>query len=419
MARRVFRKAALERLSSPEQLDQLIQVTHPQSWLLLLSLLAVLLAFVLWGLFGSVKTRVQGQGILLGGNVYDLAPLAAGQITRLTVGVGEMVTAGAVVAEVDQPDLAQQLTEARTRLREFQAEHRRLAAFGVQDIQLQMEVLARQRTNLEDLIQAHEERERPLAGQVEAEEGLLAQGLITRQQLLATRQRLATARSQIEQARTDLRQLASRELNAEFDLQQQRVLSEQRIRDAERLVAQLEEDYHLRTRVVSPHSGRVLEMLVDEGALVSPGVPILKLGLTGEATATLYAVLYVPTEDGKKVRAGMTVQVAPATVKPEEFGFMVGRITRVADFPATTQGMLHVLKNDQLARRLAALGAPFEVLAELEPDPATPSGYAWTSGHGPPVDIYGGTPVQARITVLAQRPLELVVPAIRKALSVY
>jgi HlyD family secretion protein len=128
-------------------------------------------------------------------------------------------------------------------------------------------------------------------------------------------------------------------------------------------------------------------------------------------------VLYVPTQDGKKIEVGMEIHVAPATVKPEEYGYLVGRVARVADFPATTRSMLHVLKNDQLARQLAATGAPFEVVAVLTPDDRTPSGFQWTSGNGPPVRIHSGTPAAARITVRTQRPLDLVVPALRKTLS--
>ena len=38
----IFRKVALERLSSPEQLDQLMQVTSPKGWLALAGLGALL-----------------------------------------------------------------------------------------------------------------------------------------------------------------------------------------------------------------------------------------------------------------------------------------------------------------------------------------------------------------------------------------
>jgi len=73
----------------------------------------------------------------------------------------------------------------------------------------------------------------------------------------------------------------------------------------------------------------------------------------------------VSSMDGKRVKPGMEIQIAPATVKQEEFGFMMGDVTYVSDFPATNQGMMRVLKNAQLVQTLAGDNAPFEVYADL------------------------------------------------------
>lgn len=61
----LFRKAALERLSSPEELDQLMQVTNPKGWLALLGLAGLILAALIWGILGHIPTIAQGQGVLL------------------------------------------------------------------------------------------------------------------------------------------------------------------------------------------------------------------------------------------------------------------------------------------------------------------------------------------------------------------
>ena len=49
MRRQLFRQVALERLSSPERLDELIEVTTPRLWLVLLGAGALFLAAVGWG----------------------------------------------------------------------------------------------------------------------------------------------------------------------------------------------------------------------------------------------------------------------------------------------------------------------------------------------------------------------------------
>ncbi|MGA1194869.1 MAG: hypothetical protein ACO36I_00070 [Candidatus Latescibacterota bacterium] len=42
--KQIFRQAALDRLSSPDQLDQLMRVTTPKGWIALMALCSVLLA---------------------------------------------------------------------------------------------------------------------------------------------------------------------------------------------------------------------------------------------------------------------------------------------------------------------------------------------------------------------------------------
>ena len=85
-ASKIFRKVALERMSSPEQLDQLLRVTTPRRWLALLSLIAILVAAVAWGYLGELTTRVSGQGVLIRtGEVRNVVPLGAGQVLELSL----------------------------------------------------------------------------------------------------------------------------------------------------------------------------------------------------------------------------------------------------------------------------------------------------------------------------------------------
>jgi hypothetical protein len=61
----IFRKESLERLSSPEQLDQLIQIVSPRSWLPLTSIgILIGLAF-LWSVIGRIPITANGKGIFV------------------------------------------------------------------------------------------------------------------------------------------------------------------------------------------------------------------------------------------------------------------------------------------------------------------------------------------------------------------
>src|SRR5260370_25267661 len=92
MTRQIFRKEALDRLASPEQLDQLMQLTSPRGWIALAGLGLLLLTAVAWGLFGSIATTVDGQGVLLrSGGLTSMAAPPAGRVTEVLVHVGDEV----------------------------------------------------------------------------------------------------------------------------------------------------------------------------------------------------------------------------------------------------------------------------------------------------------------------------------------
>lgn len=64
----MFRKVALDRLSSPEELDQLPRVTSPRSWLALLALGILLAVALAWSGFATIPITVTGRGVLAPGD---------------------------------------------------------------------------------------------------------------------------------------------------------------------------------------------------------------------------------------------------------------------------------------------------------------------------------------------------------------
>jgi len=61
----IFRKVTLERLSSPDELDRLMQITQPRAWLLLLALAGLLAAALVWAIFGTIVLDVPVSGVLV------------------------------------------------------------------------------------------------------------------------------------------------------------------------------------------------------------------------------------------------------------------------------------------------------------------------------------------------------------------
>ncbi len=58
----LFRKEALERVASPEQLDQLVKVASPKRWFSLFALGSLVAAGCAWSLLGRIPIIVKGQG---------------------------------------------------------------------------------------------------------------------------------------------------------------------------------------------------------------------------------------------------------------------------------------------------------------------------------------------------------------------
>lgn len=55
--RQIFREKSIERVSSPEQLDDYIKVTTPSVWLILSATIALLAGMIIWGVFGKIEVN--------------------------------------------------------------------------------------------------------------------------------------------------------------------------------------------------------------------------------------------------------------------------------------------------------------------------------------------------------------------------
>lgn len=416
--RNIFREVALERLSSPEQLDQMMQVTTRKGWLALASLGGVLAAALVWGIFGSIPERVGGAGILvLSGGVYEVASESDGRVAEFAVQVGDTIREGEVVARLARPDLEERIRQARARVAELDARQRQLSRFGARDAELQAAFLTQSRSSMQQSVAASEATLRALRDKVANEEQLVAQGLLTRQALLATVQEYERVREKVRGDRSEVAQLEVRGLQAENSNREALQEARFRLDEARRELAQLESDRRLTSEVVTPYTGRVLEIMAERGSFVGRGQPVLNVDLQRTGGRELEAVVYVPSVHGKKVKPGMEIHIVPSTVRREEYGHLVGRVTYVSPFPTTRKGMQRVLKNEQLVSALSGPDAPYEVHATLVPDARSASRYRWSSSGGPPIELQSGTLADGSIVVQRRRPVSMLIPQLRKQVA--
>lgn len=414
----IFRKVALDRLSSPEQLDQLMQVANPKGWLALATVGVLLAGAISWSIVGSVPERISGEGILLqSGGVFEVVSQSGGRVVDMPIRVGDLITEGQVVARLAQPELAEQLRLTRGRVAELERQAGQLEALVERDAELRASALAQRRASTEQSIRAAEVMAENLRDRIATQERLVARGLLTRQALIATRQEYEQAKENVRTGRNELAQLDVDRLQTESQHQQQLWAMRNQYHEAQRELRRLESDIVQQSNVVTPYSGQVLEVMAEQGGIAERGAPILTVSLVGKAVKNLEAVIYVPSMHGKRIRPGMTIEIVPSTVKREAFGYLIGRVTYVSDFPATPQGMLRVLKNSKLVETLSGQDAPYEVHADLIPDASNPSQYVWSSSQGPPMRIQSGTLASAQVVVNYRRPIHMVLPQLRKEVN--
>ena len=425
MSRQILRAVALERLSSPEQLDQTVQVTSPAGWLALVALLALLAGGAAWSLVGTVPEKVSGKGILINpGGVLDVIASTHGRITRFTVHDGDWVERGRVVAEVAQPDISSELEVARAKLAEAEAQYQKLIDFQQRDTALQKTYAEQKRLALVQQAAFTQSRLQWLTEREGLEAGLQAKGLIPSQRIVNTKIEINTAKEEAERVQNDIKHLDIEASTLAIGKEKERIDQEAKIAGFQREMDTLTNKLWRNTQILSPYAGTIMEFKVNAGEVVESGRALFSMlpqehrvtndGGAGPHVTDLKAKLYVRPEDGKRVRRGMAVQISPSTVKREEFGFIEGTVEDVAAIPSTEEGILRVLKNRQLVQDLSGGGAPFEVTVDLALDAKSNNGYKWSSSAGPMTEINPGTLAEGAITIRKIRLISLIIPAFER-----
>lgn len=307
MNQQLFRKVALDRLSSPEQLDEMMTVTTPKGWFLLIAVGLFVAMSLIWLFFGSISEKVSGQGIIASSTgVFNISSYGQGQVSSIEVDPGDFIKKGELVAVVSDPDISLSLKQARNEL-----------------------------------------------------------GTVTSQNEFALK-------------------------NSQINL--------------------LEMKEKQSSKISSPVSGTVLEVKVTPGEFIKPGQSIISVSMADPATDDVSSevILYIPAEEGKRIQPDMDVQITPASVKREEYGYILGKVRSISGFPVTSEAMGRTLGSKELIQKfLSGNATVMELRVTLLKDNSTPSGYLWSSRQGVPGKVGEGTICSAQVVVSKKRPITL------------
>jgi HlyD family secretion protein len=411
MEKSIFRQVSLDRLSSPEQLDQLLRVTGPRSWFALAAVFLLLAGTVLWGCVGSIDTTATGQGVIVRrGGVLNVVTRGGGLVMALKVKVGDRIEANQVIATIGQPVLAEKINSMRQTLLEAQRQRERSIQIRTNATTLQIEALDRQHANAEQQIKELEEQARLTQEQAVADEQLVTKGLITKQQAIGTRQRLVGIQDQVASLRAQQKQIDAQKFAIAAQPQQEDEEMKTRIAGLRRDLGGAEKELTMAETVASPYSGEVLEIKAHPGGSVREGEPVLSIQ---PDVQSLELVAYVPSSQAKETKVGMEVQVSPSMIKREEYGYMKGEVVYVANYPATEAALMSNFENEALVKVLSGNGPVTEIRVQLKASPRTPSGFQWSTSQGPAIAISSGTICSVGIVTRRQKPITLMFPYIK------
>jgi len=416
MNTRLFRQVSLERLSSPEQLDQMLQVTSPRGWTGLVAIFLLIGAALIWGFRGTIATSVGGEGVIVRtGGVVNVVAQGGGMLLHINPKVGDRIRANDVVATVAQPVLAEKIRAIEEALAEAVRERDRSLRILTDSARLQAEALVRQQANHELQIQELEDQAKLMREQIAADDQLAAKGLITKQQALATKQKLIGIEDQIATLKAQVKQIDAQKFAIESQPQREDAAMRDRISNLQRDLAGAQKELSIAQNVISSYDGQVLELKMAAGANVTMGQPILSVQ---PDAPDFELVAYVSSSKAKEIKSGMEVQVSPSSIKREEYGFMKGEVVYVSDYPATPAALMRNFENEPLVQALGSSGPITEVRVILTRDSHTHSGFTWSTSNGPPVIITSGTICTVQIVTEKQQPISLLLPYIKKKLGV-
>jgi hypothetical protein len=280
LAKLTFRSQALEKLTSPEQLDLLIQVVPLKSWLALFGIACLLAPLLGWGLWGRLETRIAANGLLLpqGGLCAVRAP-ADGLVVGFSAQPGELVQTGQVIFRL-QP--------------------------------------------------AYTEQPQAVAAQA----------------------------------------------------------------------------------VASQCSGKVFSLAVQAGDPVRQGDTLLMLEPAGKP---LEAIAYLPLRSARTVQPGMQVRISPAGLQPEVYGYLMGTVQSVGQYPAPIEQIIREVGGESIAQTFAQPGGVVQVHVALRGTGGEGTGDTWSLKRAASPVLFSGTPCSLFIVVDRRAPIWLIFPGLRQS----
>lgn len=340
-------RQTLNKIATREQLDKTIVLTPPHVWLAIAGAFLIVTALCVWAFRGELPSSMDVSGIYIDDDGLNIIYAETdGVVSRILVDEGDAVKEGQLVAVLQDEEEEIQLAKIEKRIK------------AVEDMTLESEgdVLTGDNKELAELKKKAREAEEKDKAALESDFNIQKEALLY--ELNAGRQDIAGSADKKE--------------------------------------------------IYASCSGDVREVWISQGQTLTKGTKILNIAQDNSDSALV--ICYVPLAEAKKIKEGMSVQIYPTTVNKQECGHIKATVEYVGSYASTITDMDRHLGNESLEQAFSDLGPVVEVQCELETDPATVSGYRWSSEKGKEITLEPGTLVTATVVTDKKRPIDLLLP---------
>ena len=419
----IFRKNALNKISSAEELDKAIIIVNSKSWLAIVVISVIFAIFVSWSIFARIGSTVVAPGIFLpnDGIIVDIVSSNPGTLERIYVSVGDIIEKDGLVAELS----------AASDLRKLQNAQDKLAS----EVNLYNNIERNINTRAQKLDKIRQEQLERIDSQIEFlqsevknNKDILDKRVIAYEQKNITQAALTNARSNYLRSRQQLDTLLSNKEDKLFNAIRSRQQDEEQLEKIQQTIQSLKnsvvelEQSIKETKIYSPIAGRIIELKHIPGATIPPNETLSKLVSSqsqyyARAEKNLEFIAYINVASGKKINVGTQVNIAVDGFDKNSYGFVKGVVVDISSFPVSNAGILSKLGNRNLVNQFTQQGSVYEVIVRLLHDSESNNRLLWSTENGQQVDnVEIGTLGNAEFILEEERPINRAIPALEQLL---
>lgn len=415
----LIRKEALQAVSSNDAIRDLLVVTRRRGWLTMAGVGFVILAILIYAIFGRIPVKVKGAGMLVAGSdLYLVDVSSAGRLIDIHVKVGDRVEEGQLVAEMSSRDLDRQLESLSQRLILLEEQNTVLSTVEGSQLEFSQATLERSITSLEQEITSSNTLHGLKKDQLTAQKELIKKGYISQNTLISTMQEVTQLEQSMLKSQASLKESRQSHETTVGSVKQSRAARADEINQTRAQIAELESKRDTQLMVVSDVAGVVVGVRQDRGSVLDAGAPLFEIQEGASTKGTLSSIAYLSLKTGKRAAPGMLAEVSPTIAKRSRFGFIKGTVSSVEEYVASEEQLETVFANESIVQEIRqGLGPVIRVGIEMETDAATPSGFRWSTNQGYPVRLTAGTEITIEVVVEERRPISYVIPWLRRQLG--